>query len=193
MKKGLYAIMLCYLFLSANANAAMPGQGYLGAAFHFGNYDESGYSAVNPGGASMRGGFYLNDFIAIEGRYGLGLFSDTVTLYDSGTSTYYDVKIKLKDMASAFVKFDLPLSRSSNLYALLGFSRGTIEGSSGSVTESVTDSSYSYGFGGEFAIGNGLYFGGEYVMYLDERSNDYYGYYSGYYYSGINIGITKYF
>jgi outer membrane immunogenic protein len=192
MKKILYIIMLGCLSISAKAYAAVPGQGYLGAGLHFGNYDEAGYSSVSPGGATVRGGFYLSNFIAIEGRYGFGLFSDKLTFYDPGYG-YYDVKIKLKDMASAFVKFDLPLSRYANLYGLLGFSQGKIEGSSGSITESLTDNSYSYGFGGEFAISNDLYFGGEYVMYLDERSNDYYGFYSGYYYSGINIGVTKYF
>lgn len=192
MKKISYVIMLGCMFFVTKAFAAMPGQGYLGAGFHFGNYDEAGYSSVNPGGATIRAGVYLNNFIAIEGRYGFGFFSDKLTFYDPGYG-YYDVKIKLKDMASAFVKLDLPLSSYSNLYWLLGFSRGKIEGSSGATTESVTDNSYSYGFGGEFAISNNLYFGGEYIMYLDERSNDYYGFYNGYYYSGINISITKYF
>lgn len=192
MKKILYVTLLGCILLSAKAYAAFPGQGYFGAGFHFGNYDEAGYSSVNPGGASVKGGFYLTNFIALEGRYAFGTFSDKLTFYDPGYG-YYDVNIKLKNMASAFMRFDLPLSRTANLYGLLGFSHGEIEGSSPFQTESVTDNSYSYGFGGEFAVGNDLYFGGEYVMYLDESTSDYYGFYSGYYYSGVNIGVTKYF
>lgn len=159
-------------------STAMAENTYFGAGYHIGTYDESGFPKANPGGIKIEAGKYIAENVAIEGHLLFGAGSDTVTYLG------VDVDVKLKNAISVFVKGDLPVSETANLYGLLGFTKGKLEASALGTTISEDDSGLSYGIGAEAGFGNDLYFSGEYVFYISESDYDY---------TGFNIGLHKRF
>ena len=159
--------------ISANADNA-----YVGLGYHLGTYDESGFPEANPNGIKLEAGKYVAPNVAIEGHLLLGAGSDTVTYLG------VDVDLKLKNAISVFIKGDLPISDTANLYGLLGFTKIKLEASALGTTFSDDDNGLSYGLGAELGIGNDLFMSGEYIFYISESDYDY---------TGFNIGISKRF
>jgi len=159
--------------ISANAENA-----YVGLGYHLGTYDESGFPKLNPNAIKLEVGKYVAQNVAIEGHLLFGAGSDTITYLG------VDVDLKLKNAISVFIKGDLPMSDTANLYGLLGFTKGKLEASVLGTTFSEDDSGLSYGFGAEVGLGNDLYMSGEYILYISESDYDY---------TGFNIGISKRF
>ena len=184
MRQVVFAVVLGSLFFSSSLMAA-NGQSYFGAGYHMGTYKEEGYSAANPTALGFRGGMYIADNVAIEGRYSFGLSDDTVTVFVPGVGNI-NVDLELESALSVFLKADLPLSPTANVYGLVGFTEASIKAKAVGypVTVSDSDSGLSYGLGIEFSLAEDIYAGGEYIMYIDESEYDY---------SGINIGITRLF
>ena len=160
------------------SSAAIAEGTYIGAGYHIGTYDESGFPKANPDGIKLEVGKYIAENVAIEGHLLFGAGSDTVTFL--GT----DVELKLKNALSVFIKGDLPLSESANVYGLLGFTKGKLEASALGTTVSENDSGLSYGIGAEAGFGSNIYFSGEYIFYISESDYDY---------TGFNIGLHKKF
>ena len=168
-----------------NSFAASEGQRYFGASYHMGTYKENGVPSADLTGLNIKGGAYIADNVAVEGRFTLGMSSDTVSVFVPGFGNF-DVEVELKNAISIFVKGDLPVSSTVNAYGLVGFTKGEIKATVTDLDLSVTDddSGLSYGVGVEAAVNNDMFISGEYVMYLDEDA---------YKYTGINIGFTKLF
>jgi outer membrane immunogenic protein len=170
MKKYLIlASLLC-----SSLTFAASGDSYFGGGIHRGDLDIDGFSTVNPNAIKLEYGYYVWDSIAIEGHFAYGFGEDTVSSLD----------FKLKQAISLFAKADLSVGENSNVYGLLGLTKGKIEVSNYSGSDSEDDSGLSYGLGFETKIQSDLVFSTEYIMYLSEDDYDY---------SGINIGISKLF
>lgn len=75
-------------------------------------------------------------------------------------------------VVSGFYKFGGEVADGINAYGLLGYSYADIQAdlSSGGVTASgtTTDSSFSYGIGANYDLGNGMTVGAEYVAYWSD-------------------------
>ena len=183
MKKVLCAVILSSLFLSMNSFAGSEGQSYFGASYHMGTYEEDGLPSADLTGLNIKGGAYIADNVAVEGRYTLGMDSDTVSVFVPGFGNV-DVELELDSAISIFVKGDLPVSNAANIYGLIGFTKAELTATVLGSSYTDDDSGLSYGFGVEAAINDDMFINGEYIMYLDEDD---------YEYTGINIGITKLF
>jgi opacity protein-like surface antigen len=176
MKKSL---CIAATFFSSAA-FAVNGDSYFGGGYHMGNYDESGIPSASPSALKIEYGKYISDSIAIEGHVAFGMSEDTISV--DGV----DAEIEIKQAISLFVKGDLNLNESVNLYGLAGFTKGKLKATFPDFDETISedDSGFSYGLGLEAQTSGGIIFSGEYIMYLSEDEYDY---------SGINLGIAKKF
>lgn len=178
MKKAVGSILFGASLIMSTNSFASEGQTYFGADFHMGTYDETGFPKANPTGVGIKAGKYFSDNVAFEGRLLLGMGDDTVRFLG------VDVDLELDNALSLFVKADMPLSPSANVYGLLGFTKGKLNASVGSFATSADDSGLSYGIGAEAEISESLLLSGEYIFYISENDYDY---------TGFNIGVKKLF
>lgn len=178
MKFFLQLILVSSVLLGSMS--ARADDTYLGVAYHTGSYDETGFETVSPTAIKLKAGKYVAKNVAIEGHMYFGTASDSLVYFGQR------IDLELKNAISVFVKGDLPLSATANLYGLVGLTKGklVVEVPSVNYADSVSDSSLSYGFGAEIAVGNDMYVSGEYIMYISESAYDY---------SGFNIGLSKKF
>ena len=172
--------LLLTTILCSPVTFAASGDSYFGGGYHLGKYEENGFPTANPTALKLEYGQYISDSIAIEGHFALGLGEDTVSYLG------FNVDIEMKQAISVFVKGDVKLNESVNLYGLLGLTKGKIEASIPAFNQTVTedDSGLSYGVGIESKTASGVIFSAEYIMYLSEDA---------YEYSGFNFGIAKTF
>lgn len=177
MKKVL--ALFVSVIVSASATAA-DNQSYFGGAYHSGVYEEQYLSDANPASLKLKYGQYLSPNLAIEGHLLFGISDDSINVNG------IDVDIELSQALSIFLKGDINLTATTNLYGLIGFSRGELEASVPEFDVSVTekDSDLSYGVGIESEISPNLLISAEYISYLSEDTYDY---------SGFNFGISKKF
>ena len=190
MYKAIFRFCIVATLLISNYVFAEEGVAYMGAGYHMGTYDESGFDEYNPTGLKLKAGKYIAENVAIEGHLIFGIGSDEKTYNIPGSiiGNPVELELEIKNAISVFVKGDMPLSNTANIYGLLGFTKAKAEvtatGPGGSISGSDDDSGLSYGFGAEVGFGNNMYVSGEYVIYISESDYDY---------SGFNIGISKEF
>jgi len=165
-------------FINSMAVSANEGVKYGGVGYHLGSYEETGLSSASLTGLELKFGSYISDTVALEGRLTIGTGNDTISVFGIG------VDIELNNALSLFLKGDIPLSPTANLYGLIGFTKGKITASVLGFSVSEDDSGLSYGIGAESKLSDDVYFSGEYVFYLSEDTYDY---------EGFNFGIKKLF
>jgi outer membrane autotransporter protein len=145
--------------VTASANSA--GSSYVGVLASHYSYEESGYSEeLNPTGLTLRGGHFLTDNFAVEGRLGTGLNDDTV----SGTN----VDVELDQVVGVYAVGHLPVSDVFSFYGLLGFSYAEATLSVPGASVSGDDDGFSYGAGVEVNFTPAISGQLEYVSYLDK-------------------------
>ena len=88
------------------------------------------------GNVSFFGGYNVNEYIAVEGRY---------------TNTFSDEDLVEMDGWSLFVKPQYPVSENFSVYALLGFGGVTMDGVNASGVD-VDDSGFQWGLGMGYAM-----------------------------------------
>lgn len=144
---------------AAVANSA--GSGYVGALASHYTYEESGYSEeLNPTGLTLRGGYFVTDFIAVEGRLGTGVNDDTV----GGTN----IDAKLDQVMGVYAVGNLPVNDVFEIYGLLGFSYAEATISNRFASLSFDDDGFSYGAGVQVNFTPEVSGQLEYVSYLDK-------------------------
>lgn len=170
-------IALSFGLASSMANASQ-NEFYIGADVSFGTYSEVGAENLNPTALNLKGGYYITDHFSIQAQLGLGVSDDDTVIEDTGVS------LDLKNSYSLFLKADLPVTDSINLYTLLGYSNTELKASSEWFTVKIDESSPSYGIGVEAEVSPGLYIGAEYTALMNEKI---------YEYSAFNVGLTHRF
>ena len=170
--KGTIAVALIAGAFSGSVLAdAKHGNRYVGASVGFMDL-EFGNSNIDAGLNHLEGrlGGYLNEFLAAEGRIGVGAVGDEIGATD----------IDLRYLVGGYLRAGAPLSDNKLFpYVLLGFTRADVE--VGSVTDSETDA--SFGLGADIALG-GLGLSVEYVEYVDKNQYDL---------SGFSVGLKTNF
>lgn len=170
------------------AAAAQPesGDSYIGGQYASVGYDEDGFPEVEPSALVLRGGQFINDNFAIEGRFGFGLSDDSAATNINGYDV--DVAIDIKRIFGVYGKGYLPVNDVFGVYGVFGFTDAKLEAtaSNGSVSETVSqsDSGFSYGIGFDVFVKDSLSVNGEYMSYLDE---------SGYTADALSFGGSLHF
>jgi len=90
MKKILLVVTLAF-FYSSISFAASEGDTYVGVQYGLFTYDEVGFPDVEPTALVGRYGRFINDNVAVEGRFGFGLQDDTVLGVDVEIDTFFGV------------------------------------------------------------------------------------------------------
>lgn len=120
------------------------------------DYKESGYEP-SPSVIAFTIGNRITENLAIEARLGTGISdgSDNVM----GT----DIDLSVDSFVGVYGKAIAPLSDVFELYAMAGYTRGelTLKGMGMKLTDS--DSDFSYGVGGSFAVSEKFSINGEYA------------------------------
>lgn len=178
MKKHLSIAIAAATFTLATTSAVAnsAGSGYVGALASHYTYDVEGVDDINPTGLTLRGGYFLTDNVAVEGRLGTGLSEDTV----SGTN----VDAELDQLMGVYVTGYLPVNEVFSFYGLLGFSYAEATLSNRFTSISDDDDGFSYGAGVQVNFTPQVSGQLEYVSYLDK---------SDYSLSAASIGLSYHF
>ncbi len=150
------------------------GNRYVGASI--------GFMDVESGGASKdakinqfvgRVGGYMNDYIALEGRAGVGVTGETID----------GVDVDLRYLVGAYVRAGIPLKHELFPYVLLGFTRADFETKVNGVSSNSAETDASLGLGFDANLG-GLSLSLEYASFVDKDGADL---------SGMSVGIKTTF
>jgi len=147
------------------------GNRYMGVSVSFMDVEFDGApqdAAVNH--IEGRAGGYINDYLALEGRVGVGVTGETVE----------GVDVDLNYLVGAYVRAGIPLKHQLFPYILLGFTRAEFE-AKGLGSNAETDSTIGVGLDANL---DGLSLSLEYANMVDKN---------GYGLSGMTIGIKTTF
>ncbi|WP_019022875.1 MULTISPECIES: porin family protein [unclassified Thioalkalivibrio] len=164
MRKTALALV-SFGFLAPALALAQPSAGtpYVGGQYSHLDADVSGVSGSwNPDALVARGGYFFNEYFAVEGRAGTGLSDDT----DNG------VDVELDYMIGGYARGNLPVSNVVSLYGMAGVTHAEATASGGGVSVTDDDTGPSYGVGAEFNVANDLGLSVEWMRYMDESDYD---------------------
>ncbi len=152
MKKTILALTFAAISPLAFAN------GYVGGSYSFFDYaaDDLG-SDLSIGALSVNGGYQFHEYLAVEGRVGVGIGDDTL---DGAT-------LEMDHYLGAYVKAGMPI-HNFYPYALLGmtYMELTVSGAEGSFSDSESD--LSYGIGLDYYLNNQISLNAEYANMYDK-------------------------
>jgi opacity protein-like surface antigen len=158
--------------MSGNAIAGLTPGAYAGVQYASTDFSFDGVSQeFSPTALIGRAGSNFNQYVSIEGRLGIGLSDDTITVTDGVTTR--QVSVELDTLIGFYGIGRVPLGKSSSLYALIGLTQVDATASSsvtGSAPASLSDdeSDLSYGLGADIGLRYNLWVNIEYVQYLDK-------------------------
>ncbi|MDF2153907.1 outer membrane beta-barrel protein [Vibrio sp. CAU 1672] len=95
----------------------------------------SSFSEGNPFLLQAQAGYFINDYVAVEARY--------------GTSVERSGGLAVDSLASGFIKFNMPVTERVALYGLTGYSSLTIDKQQAG---SGKDQGFSFGIGMHYAL-----------------------------------------
>ena len=174
---------LLAIAVPAASNPVSEGTGYAGGMFTQLTYDEDGVSEdAEPTALIARLGYFATDYFAVEGRLGIGLSDDTVSVTGPdgfGGTVTADVDVELDRLFGAYAAGYLPLGDVAAAYGLVGITNAKATVSANGFSDSDTDTGLGYGVGIEFYPTEEFGLNAEYMQYLDE---------SGYDLSALSIG-----
>ena len=109
-------------------------------------YKEDGLPTFNPIAVAFKLGKQFNKNFALEGRLGIGVSDDEVTV--SGLP----VSVEVDNYFGLYGKGIYPASDAVSVYGLLGFTRGELTAKAGGFSVSDSDSDLSFGLGVDFVV-----------------------------------------
>lgn len=171
-KKISIGLVFVLASMSGNAFAGLTPGAYAGIQYAIADFSFEGVSQeFSPTALVGRVGSNLNQYVSIEGRLGIGLSEDKVTVTDVVNTA--SVSIEIDTLIGLYGVGRLPLGKSSSIYALAGFTQVDVTASAsvtgtGSASFSDDESDLSYGVGADIGIGYNLWVNVEYVQYLDK-------------------------
>jgi len=121
----------------------------------------------------LRLGGYVNEYLALEGRAGLGITGETISGFD----------VDLRYFVGGYARFGVPVTEALFPYVMLGFTRADFEVSGGgnAINDAETDS--SFGVGVDADVANMSVFV-EYANLVDKNASSF---------SGVIIGLKTTF
>lgn len=174
MKKNTLALMLsACLAVPGAAMAAGTDPGfYAGAGYTFATLESNDVDVdADLGVLFLRGGYQINQYLAVEGRLGEGVQDDKVQ----------GVKLEIEEMYGVYAKVGLPTEIGLYPYALLGMTHAKLKASVPGFSASSTDSDISYGVGADYWFSKQLSAGLEYANFYDKDGDTI---------SGFTLGVN---
>lgn len=173
-KKSLALVILSSTLASQTLFAdSTHGYRYIGANVGFMEIENKGSKDASINHLEGRFGGYVNDYVAVETRLGVGLTDDTVD----------DIDLSLRYSLGAYTRIGFPITPQIFPYAILGFSRADFETKAAGETENHAETDTSYGIGIDVEVVN-LALTAEYLNMVDKNDTTF---------SGFSIGFTTKF
>lgn len=170
--KKLTAMMVLPIVLAAPAYAGQEGSSYAGVQYAMTSINLSGLVDLKPNAVIGRFGHYMTDTFAIEGRIGFSMSDDTYTDFIGDTLT-----VEVDSLFGVYGVARMPMSDKASLYGLFGYTQASIGATaviSGTPLDlgTLDESGMSFGFGGDFAIGDNASFNAEFISYMSGTDYD---------------------
>jgi opacity protein-like surface antigen len=166
MKKLAIATALVLASIGAQAQGMYAGLGYSKFAL------EGGGVSLKPSLATLKLGYEMSPYLAVEGRIGAGGTSDTLKI--NGVS----VDMNLESFYAVYAKGTLPLGEMFGVYGLVGYN--SVKGKASAGGYSVTTDSQSggsYGAGVEINFTKSMSLSAEWARNFSDTTN-------------LNFGVT---
>lgn len=154
--------------VSSNAvfAATNPGDVYAGASYSTMTAKESPFS-LDFGVLNGFAGYQINDYLAVEGRVGVGIADESVDLFEDGS-----VDVGVDYTAQALVKGSYHFSDVVSAYGIAGVAKNKYSFSQGNQSDSSSDTGLTYGVGVQFAISGNSALNLEYQKLPDMDMDD---------------------
>ncbi|MDY0132206.1 MAG: outer membrane beta-barrel protein [Desulforegulaceae bacterium] len=186
--KKIFSLSIMFIFIIASTCFAdskiKQRQAYVGLNAGMLSYEENNFPDIEFPVLVAKAGYFIIDYIAIEGRFGFGIGDDTVTVkYSNGSyvkGTFeLDVKgtFELDRVYGAYLSGYIPLKDVASIYAIAGYSKAKAsakaEVKSTYYNEHIylevsdTESDFSYGVGLDFYVDK-FCVNVEYMNYMDK-------------------------
>lgn len=191
MKKLVAAIAALTVLGAGQATAEVTS--YVGVAYTGFQYEEDlaglplNQSSVefDVSAFTLKGGFQLNDYLALEARVGFGISDDSETLTGS---TSVKSGLELNNYLGAYIKAGLPLGEVFYPYVMAGVTRFDFEASATNLNNGFSargddsDNDVSFGVGADIRLGEHHTVNAEYANFYDKDSVEIDGFSLGYTY-----------
>lgn len=154
--------------VSSNAVFAATNAGdvYAGASYSTVTAKESPLS-LDFGVLNGFAGYQINNFLAVEGRVGVGIADESVNIFEGGS-----VDVGIDYTAQALVKGSYNFTDVISAYGIAGVAKNKYSFSQGSQSESSSDTGLTYGIGMQFALGGNSSLNLEYQKLPDMDMDD---------------------
>jgi len=173
MNKNARALMLIAgMTMSAAAMADVTPGVYLGGGYTDATLDLDAVDKdADIGMLFVRGGYQINQNVAVEARLGTTIDDDTI----------YGVDVEVEDMYGVYLKAGLPTQSGFYPYVLLGMTHVKVEASGRGGSASDSDSDISYGLGVDYWFNSQVSAGLEFANFYDNDGDEV---------SGITLGLN---
>lgn len=168
MKKIITSIILATFVFGAASAASAAGRTYFGASYNNIDYDESGFTTVEPTALTFHLGRELGRVFSVEGRLGGGLDSGDVAEAPD------DTKLSVIRLAGGYLKWQIP-NKALKPYFMLGYTSVELELESAFIYQTGTQKGMSYGFGLDFLLSQNVALNLEYMDYVSGETDDGFG------------------
>lgn len=154
--------------VSSNAvfAATNPGDVYAGASYSTMTAKESPFS-LDFGVLNGFAGYQINDYLAVEGRVGVGIADESLDVFESSA-----VDVGVDYTAQALVKGSYHFSDVVSAYGIAGVAKNKYSFSQGNQSNSSSDTGLTYGVGVQFAISGNSALNLEYQKLPDMDMDD---------------------
>ncbi|MCG5531422.1 porin family protein [Halorhodospira halochloris] len=160
---------------AAFAQTPSGGDIYVGGQAAFLVFDDSEQDDVDFDDAELigllaRGGMYVNEHLSVEGRAGIGVGDDTVTVRPVGGGPDVDTDIELDYLVGGYLRGHLGLEDILSFYGVVGYTSAQISIENEFVSESETESGGSVGFGVDVYLGDSTILNFEFMSYYSDMN-----------------------
>ncbi len=164
------------LAVSAIAKADATTQGfYVGGGYSEVTYSENSFPDADLGALFVRGGYQLNQNVALEARLGTGVQDDSIHVYG------INVDVEMEDFYGFYAKAGLPTQVGFYPYVMLGATHAKVKAKAGGYSASDDSSDLSYGLGVDYWFDPAISAGLEWAKFYDK---------DGVEISGVTLGLN---
>jgi len=165
IKRYLLSLALLSLLISNGVLAAQSDKSYIGAQYSLVTYSETGIPDYDMTALILRGGYNINEYFSVEGRYGFGIADDTHRL------SSLDISLEVDNMYGIYALGRIPLSNNFDLYGVAGYTEVNFAASIPGYSVNFDESDFSVGAGAEFYL-DSVSFSLEYMSYISKNDFD---------------------
>lgn len=152
--------------LLAACAGSVAAQPYLGL-----DYTHLEDSDIELGALTLKGGYQLNDWAAVELRGGLGIVDDD----------YRGVDAELEHYIGGYFRAGLPNDSAIYPYVIAGYTHGKIKASFAGFSNSDSEGDFSYGLGASLRLDELWSANVEVMRYFDKSNVEL---------DGVSVGVT---